>query len=133
MSKERIDMLPARLQFTLIIAIVFYFIMTYIFLKNKALSLKYTLLWILAGIIMSLLVIVPDILIYLNHLVGIQSGMQSNMNGLFIWAIVFIVCILLSLTSIVSRQNNKIRQLIQTISRLEKRVRELEEEKRVND
>ena len=104
-----------------------------IFLKNKALSLKYTLLWILAGIIMSLLVIVPDILIYLNHLVGIQSGMQSNMNGLFIWAIVFIVCILLSLTSIVSRQNNKIRQLIQTISRLEKRVRELEEEKRVND
>ncbi len=126
-------MLPARLQFTLIIAIVFYFIMMCIFLKNKALSLKYTLLWILAGIIMSLLVIVPDILIYLNHLVGIQSGMQSNMNGLFIWAIVFIVCILLSLTSIVSRQNNKIRQLIQTISRLEKRVRELEEEKRVND
>ena len=133
MSKERIDMLPARLQFTLIIAIDFYFIMMCIFLKNKALSLKYTLLWILAGIIMSLLVIVPDILIYLNHLVGIQSGMQSNMNGLFIWAIVFIVCILLSLTSIVSRQNNKIRQLIQTISRLEKRVRELEEEKRVND
>ncbi len=126
-------MLPARLQFTLIIAIVFYFIMMCIFLKNKALSLKYTLLWILAGIVMSLLVIVPDILVYLNHLVGIQSGTQSNMNGLFIWAIVFIVCILLSLTSIVSRQNNKIRQLVQTISRLEKRVRELEEEKSVND
>ena len=88
-------MLPARLQFTLIIAIVFYFIMMCIFLKNKALSLKYTLLWILAGIVMSLLVIVPDILVYLNHLVGIQSGTQSNMNGLFIWAIVFIVCILL--------------------------------------
>jgi hypothetical protein len=123
------DMLPARLQFTLIIAIVVYFIMMCIFLKNKALSLKYTLLWIFAGIIMSLLVIVPDILVYLNHLVGIQDGVQSKMNGLFIWAIVFIVCILLSLTSIVSRQNNKIRQLVQTISRLEKRVRELEEKK----
>ena len=122
-------MLPARLQFTLIIAIVVYFIMMCIFLKYKALSLKYTLLWIFAGIIMSLLVIVPDILVYLNHLVGIQDGVQSKMNGLFIWAIVFIVCILLSLTSIVSRQNNKIRQLVQTISRLEKRVRELEEKK----
>ena len=88
-------MLPARLQFTLIIAIVVYFIMMCIFLKNKALSLKYTLLWIFAGIIMSLLVIVPDILVYLNHLVGIQDGVQSKMNGLFIWAIVFIVCILL--------------------------------------
>lgn len=80
-------MLPARLQFTLIIAIVVYFIMMCIFLKNKALSLKYTLLWIFAGIIMSLLVIVPDILVYLNHLVGIQDGVQSKMNGLFIWAL----------------------------------------------
>lgn len=122
-------MLPARLRITLIIAIAFYFIIMCVFLKKKALSLKYTLIWIFAGIIMSLLVIVPDILLYLNHIIGVQSGMQSNMNGLFIWALVFVVCILLSLTSIASRQNTKIRQLVQTISRLEKRVRELEENK----
>lgn len=115
-------MLPARLQITLIIAVIFYFIIICIFLKNKALSLKYTLLWLFAGLIMGILVVYPEALMFFNSLVGIQW----NMNGLFAWGILFIGCILLSLTSIVSRQNNKIRQLIQTISRLEKRVRELE-------
>lgn len=115
-------MLPVRLQITLITAVVFYFFMMCVFLKNKSLSLKYTLLWLFAGGILGVLVVFPDILTWSNSLIGIQG----NMNGLFVWAIAFLVCILLSLTSIVSRQNNRIRQLVQTISRLEKRIRELE-------
>ncbi len=71
---------------------------------------------------MALLVAFPELLIWLNGLTGIQG----SMNGLFIWMIGFIICILLSLTSIVSRQNSKIRQLIQLTSRLEARIRELE-------
>lgn len=116
-------MLPARLQIVLVIAVIIYFIMMCIFLKNKALSLKYTLLWLFAGCVLGVLVAFPQLLTFVNGLIGIQS----NMNGLFIWAIAFVVCILLSLTSIVSRQNNKIRQLTQTIARLEKRLRDLEE------
>jgi len=108
----------------LIVVVIFYFIMMCVFLKNKALSLKYTLLWLFAGCVLGVLVIFPSLLTWINSLIGIQG----NMNGLFIWSIAFIICILLSLTSIVTRQNNKIRQLIQTISRLEKRVRELEKE-----
>jgi len=115
-------MLPARLQIVLIIGVVLYFIIICILLKNKALSLKYTLLWLLAGLAMGILVVYPEMLMFINSLVGIQE----NMNGLFAWGMAFIVCILLSLTSIVSRQNNKIRQLIQTIARLEKRIRDLE-------
>lgn len=121
-------MLPARLQITLIIAVVFYFVIICYFLKNKALSLKYTLLWLFAGLAMGILVIYPETLMFLNALVGIQW----NMNGLFAWGILFIGCILLSLTSIVSRQNNKIRQLVQTISRLEKRIRDLEKAEKDN-
>lgn len=119
-------MLPLKLQVTLIAVVIFYFIMMCIFLKNKALSLKYTLLWLFAGCVLGVLVIFPQLLTFVNGLIGIQG----NMNGLFIWAIAFIICILLSLTSIVSRQNNKIRQLIQTIARLEKRIRDLESEYR---
>ena len=113
-------MLPVRLQITLITAVVFYFFMMCVFLKNKSLSLKYTLLWLFAGGILGALVMFPGILTWLNGLIGIQENM----------AIAFIVCILLSLTSIVSRQNHKIRQLIQTISRLENRIRELERQER---
>lgn len=118
-------MLPSRLQTVLIIVVVLYFISMCIFLKNKALSLKYTLLWLFAGCVLGVLVAFPQLLTFVNGLIGIQS----NMNGLFIWAIGFVVCILLSLTSIVSRQNNKIRQLTQTIARLEKRIRDLEEDR----
>lgn len=118
-------MLPSRLQTVLIIVVVLYFISMCIFLKNKALSLKYTLLWLFAGCVLGVLVAFPQLLTFVNGLIGIQG----NMNGLFIWAIGFIICILLSLTSIVSRQNNKIRQLTQTIARLEKRIRDLEEDR----
>lgn len=118
-------MLPVRLQFVLIVVVIIYFIMMCVFLKNKALSLKYTLLWLFAGCVLGLLVIFPSLLTWINSLIGIQG----NMNGLFIWAIAFVICILLSLTSIVSRQNNKIRQLVQTVARLEQRIRELEKDK----
>ncbi|MCM1297033.1 MAG: DUF2304 domain-containing protein [Muribaculaceae bacterium] len=116
-------MIPATLRVTLIVAVVCYFIIILYFLKQKALNLKYTLLWLAAGLVMGVLVIVPEILQFLIHLFGIQD----NMNGLFIFAIGFILMILLSLTSIVSRQNRKIRTLIQELSILDKRVREMEE------
>ena len=115
-------MIPSTLRIVLIVALIFYFIMILIFLKNKTLELRYTLLWMFAGVILALLVIWPEILSRFVRLVGIQS----NMNGLFIMAIAFIVMIMMSLTSIVSRQTNKIRHLVQEIAILEKRLRELE-------
>ena len=117
-------MIPGTLRVVLIVAIIVYFIMILIFLKNKTLELRYTLLWMFAGMILAVLVIWPELLSRLVRLVGIQS----NMNGLFIMAIAFIVMIMMSLTSIVSRQTNKIRHLIQEIAILEKRVRELEKD-----
>ncbi len=118
-------MIPERLQMTLVIVVIAYFITLCVFLKNKVLSLKYVLLWIFAGIMMTVLIVFPDLLVWVDNLIGIQS----TMNGLFIWTLGFIICIILSLTSIVSRQNNKIRQLIQIISRMEERIRGLENDK----
>ena len=118
-------MIPATLRFTLIIVVICYFIVILYFLKQKALNLKYTLLWLAAGAVMGILVMVPELLTRIIHLFGIQD----NMNGLFIFAMAFIIMILLSLTSIASRQNRKIRTLTQELAILDKRVRELEEQK----
>lgn len=117
-------MIPATLRMTLIIAVVCYFIVILYFLKQKALNLKYTLLWLVAGLVMGILVAVPELLVSIIRIFGIQD----NMNGLFIFAIGFIILILLSLTSIASRQNQKIRTLTQELAILDKRVRELEQE-----
>lgn len=117
-------MIPSALRITLIVAIICYFIIILYFLKQRALNLKYTLLWLLAGAVMGALVFSPQLLISIVHLLGIED----NMNGLFIMCIAFILMILMALTSIVSRQNVKIRTLVQEISMLEKRIRELEEQ-----
>ena len=115
-------MIPSHLRITLIIVVISYFIVILYFLKQKALNLKYTLLWLVAGAVMGVLVVMPDLLTRIIHIFGIQD----NMNGLFIFAIGFMLMILLSLTSIASRQNRKLRTLTQELAILEKRVRDLE-------
>ena len=117
-------MIPSTLRITLIVAVFCYFIVILYFLKQRALNLKYTLLWLLAGVVMGLLVVFPELLMRVRHLFGIED----NMNALFIMCIAFIIMILMALTSIASRQNMKIRRLVQEIGILDKRIRELEQE-----
>lgn len=118
-------MIPISLRITLIIAVCCYFILILTFLKKKSLELKYTLLWLLAGVVMGSAVLFPKILFFFTRMLGIES----NMNGLYVLCIGFIMIILMALTSIVSKQTMKIRALIQENAMLEKRVRELEEDK----
>lgn len=115
-------MLPNTLRITLCVAVVCYFIIILHYLKNKMLELKYTLVWLFAGLVMGIMVFFPDLLMDFVHLLGVQS----NMNGLFILAIAFCIMVLMTLTSIVSRTSMKLRAMIQEIAMLEKRIRELE-------
>ena len=116
-------MIPRTLQITLSIAVVCYFIIILYYLKRKMLELKYTLVWLATGLVMGIMIFFPEILVRFVRLLGIES----NMNGLYILCIAFIIMILMTLTSIVSRQQLKIRTLIQELSMMEKRIRELEE------
>lgn len=115
-------MLTSTLQGFLILGVICYFILILIFLKNKSILLKYTLLWIVAGLVVAVLTVFPTVL---SKITGF-FGVASEMNGLFAACIAFIIAILMSLTSIVSRQSNKLRILTQTIAIFEKRIRELE-------
>ncbi len=115
-------MIPYRLQIVLLIAVVLYFIVILYFLKKKALELKYTLIWLLAGVVMLVLIAFPQLMTIAVSLLGIQS----NMNGLYIALISFIIMILMTLTSIVSRLAYKAKVLTQEVALLEKRIRDLE-------
>lgn len=116
-------MIPSTLRVTLIVAVVFYFIFILYFLKQRALNLKYTLLWLLSGVVMGILVVFPELLVSIIRIFGIQD----NMNGLFIFCIGFIIIILLSITSIATRLNAKVRTLTQELAIMDKRIRDLEE------
>lgn len=110
------------LRVTLILAIIVYFVIILKLLKDKALSLKYSLLWLFSGAVMLIMIAFPHLLNLCAELVGIQS----NMNALFIFFIAFILIILMSLTSIATRLNRKLRIVIQETAIMEKRIRDLE-------
>ena len=116
------SILPGNLRITLAVAIIIYLILILIFLKRRAIELKYTLLWLLAGALMAILVAFPNILPWFVHLLGIAD----NMNCLFIFCIAFLMMIVMELTSIVSRQTRKIRSLTQSQAILEREIREMQ-------
>lgn len=111
-------MIPSTLRIVLLIGVLLYFALILHFLKDKALELKYTLLWIGAGAFMLLLIVFPYLLPWLIRCMGVES----NMNGLFLLAIAFLMMLCMSLTSIVSRQTRKINRLVQQVAILEKEL-----------
>lgn len=117
-------MIPVTLRITLSIAIVCYFVLILYYLKKRMLELKYTLLWLAAGAVMGIMIFFPEVLVIFVRMLGIES----NMNGLYVLCIAFLIAILMALTSIVSRQALKIRILVQEMSMIEKRIRDLENE-----
>jgi hypothetical protein len=110
------------LRISLLLGLASYFLMIIFFLKKKALNLKYSLLWIISGAIMLILVIFPSILYKSADFLGFASPV----NAIFALVLFFMLCNLMSITSIVSKQNSKSKRLTQQYALLEKRVRELE-------
>ena len=115
-------MLSTSLRVAILIAILFYFFLLFVLLRQKRLTLKYTLLWLFSGVLMLLLSIFPQLLNGITRMLGIQ--LQSN--ALFAILIFCIIIILMALTSIISKQNESIKQLVQYTALLEKRIREIE-------
>ncbi len=114
--------MTAYLRIVLGLVVVIYFLLILHFMKRKMLSLKYTLLWLLSGFAMGSLVIFPGLLDTFVKILGIATPVY----GLFVFAIFFLLVIAMSLTAIVSKQTERIKDLAQENAALEKRVRELE-------
>lgn len=113
------------LRYVMLIGVFFYFYCIFYFLKKKSLSLKYSLLWITTGIIMGIIALFPQIIYVFVKLIGIQTPV----NGLYAICIFMMMLILISLTSIVSKQTERIKNLTQYIAILEKDVREITDDK----
>lgn len=118
-------MISSKLQIAMLMAVGVYFLLVFQLLKRKTLNLKYTLLWLASGVIMLALAAFPQILGWFAALVGIYDPT----NALFAFMFFCVIIILMSITAIVSKLNEKSKKLIQSVALLEKRVRELEEDK----
>ncbi|MEG1433585.1 DUF2304 domain-containing protein [Eubacterium sp.] len=110
------------LRFFLIISITVYLMIIINMLRKKNLNLRYTLIWLLSAFVMLVVTVFPKIIDSLAIIIGIINPV----NVVFFLEAMFVLLILLSLTTIVSHLNERNRKLIQSVSLLEKRVRELE-------
>ncbi|MBO4693391.1 MAG: DUF2304 domain-containing protein [Clostridia bacterium] len=98
-----------------ILSLVFVLVMTVgilLIVRKGKMSLKYSIVWYACLFVLTLFILFPDVLVWVTKIFGIQ--VSSNFVLVFLIATLFIICI--SLTIIVSDQNEKIRDLIQEIS-----------------
>ena len=102
-------------------SLVFLAIVIHMVSKNR-LQLKYSLMWLLVGVLVLISALFPNLI----GAVARIAGVELTSNFVFIAGIVCLLGICMSLTYIVSWQSHDIRQLIQRMALLEKRVQELE-------
>ena len=116
-------MITPRLQLVAIFVIALFFVFLFTMLKKNQVALKYALLWMFSGLILLILAVFPGILDSFSRLIGVYS----SVNALFAVLVGFIIILMISLTSIVSSEKREIVRLVQELSVLENRVRELEQ------
>lgn len=113
------------LRISLLIAILIYLVLIMVLLRRKSLNLKYSLLWLFMAVVLLVMVAFPGLVEFLATLIGVAS----HINAIFMAFIFFILLLVVSLTSIVSKQNREIKTLIQNVALLQKQVDELKNNK----
>ena len=121
-------MITPKMQIVAVIAVILFLGMLVWLLRKNRMELRYALLWFICGVIMLILAVFPKLLDRFAKLVGIYS----SVNALFAVALFFALMLILSLTSIVSREKQEIVRLIQELAVLENRVSKLETGKKTN-
>lgn len=111
-----------NLRIFLIVSICVYLGIILTMLRRKNMDLRYALVWIFSGFVMLLVSVFPDIIYWIAKIIGVVD----SVNIVFVLEGIFVLMILLSITAIVSHLNGRVRALTQSVSIMEKRIRELE-------
>lgn len=100
--------------------ILFLFVVVTIYVKKNKISIKYSLVWYLSLLVLTLFTIFPSLLGFVTKFFGIEV----SSNFIFAFTIGVLFFITLSLTIIVSEDQKKIKMLIQEVSILKGELNE---------
>ena len=103
-------------------AVVFLVVILWL-LKKGRLTVRYSIIWLMAGGALLVFAVFPYIVLVLRD----WLNMEMPVNVIFTLVLAFVLLLLLSLSTIVSGFAVKLRRLAQENALLEKRVRELEQ------
>lgn len=100
-------------------------IVTTIVLKKGRIPIKYSLLWYFSAIIIFAVAVFPFILEWISEIIGFKT-ISNFVIGIIIALLLFLT---MSLTIIISGQKKKITLVIQEVSLLKEKIKELEKRK----
>ena len=103
-------------------AVVFLVVILWL-LKKGRLTVRYSIIWLMAGGALLVFAVFPYIVLVLRD----WLNMEMPVNVIFTLVLAFVLLLLLSLSTIVSGFAEKLKRLVQENALLEKRVRELEQ------
>ena len=103
-------------------AVVFLVVILWL-LKKGRLTVRYSIIWLMAGCALLVFAVFPYIVLVLRD----WLNMEMPVNVIFTLVLAFVLLLLLSLSTIVSGFAEKLKRLAQENALLEKRVRELEQ------
>lgn len=114
------------LQMILIVFAILFSIFILVVTKKKQLSYRYTLLWLFFSFLVIVVSIFPKIITCISKLIHIKTPV----NTLFLMVQIGLIVIIFFMTIGYSKHSEKITRLIQDNALLEKRIRELENNKK---
>ena len=112
-----------RLQILIIVIVVLGLIYILNLIRKNKLDLKYSLSWLIIGMFVIVLALLPNTIGSISEFLGIADPM----NMVFFLGFIFVLIIVLSLTVALSIASNSVKRLNQKIGMLDKRIRELED------
>ena len=115
--------MPINLRICILVIALVLLISIFKVLNKEIVPVKYSLLWIVGIIVLLILSVWPNILIFFASLIGFQT--ISNMVAGVLFVILFFITI--SLTVIVSGQKKKITLLVQEVSLLKNKLKDITE------
>lgn len=109
---------------TIAVAIIFVLMMFAIInkVRRKKLQLSYSIFWIVSGIVLIIILLIPNCISNITNLLGFE--VPSNM--IFFITIVMAFYLILQLMTELSKETKRNVSLIQEISLLKKRVTDIE-------
>lgn len=114
--------IPPGLRISIIVGALVFMVIIFILLKRKKLNVQYSIIWLAFGAVMILFAVFPYIVAVLRDIFDIEMPVNLVFTILFI----FVLLLLLSLSTIVTGFSAKINRMVQTQALLEERVRQLE-------
>lgn len=110
-----------RIQIIAVLGSIFLLAFLFYLIKISKIKEKYSILWIIFGIIILILSIWRELLNFISFNIGIAYPPAA----LFLFLVIFGFSLFLHFSIVISRQSEKIRKLIQKIALLEKVLQDM--------